>query len=285
MSAPLRALADIVDSGAWLVGGAVRDRLLGRPTADFDVATSADPGQLARAFARAADGHAFALSEGFGAWRVVARDHSWQVDLLPLADAGIGADLAKRDLTVNAIASPLEGGDYVDPFGGLEDLRGRRLRMVSPQAFLDDPLRTLRLARLACELSFAIEPQTASTARASAAALATVSPERIFAELKRVIVADQALAGLELMDALGLTEVVLPELTELRGVEQSRYHHLDVYEHTRAVLAATIELTTEPQRWLGPHAQAVRRYLAEPLANHISDMSLTANPRQPKDEG
>jgi poly(A) polymerase len=267
---PLQALAGIVDDEAWLVGGAVRDQLLERSTSDYDVAVEGDPRQLARALARGANGHAFALSEGFGAWRVSARDRSWQVDLLPLAGDSIGADLARRDLTINAIAQPLRGGEYIDPFGGLEDLRGRQLRMVSVQAFVDDPLRTLRLARLACELSFAVDPQTASAARSSSAALATVSPERIFAELKRIMVADQALAGLELMDTLEVTDIVLPELTQLRGVEQSRYHHLDVYEHTRAVLAETIELEREPQRWLGEHAEAVGRLLAEPLANELT---------------
>src|SRR5947209_3419470 len=155
---PVAALAAIDGSG-WLVGGAVRDRLLGRATSDFDVAVPVDPRGLARALARATQGHVFALSEGFGAWRVVARDHSWQVDLLPVAGA-IERDLAQRDFTVNAIAEPLAGGECVDPFGGAADLRRRRLRMVSEQAFVADPLRPLRLARLACELGFEIDPAT-----------------------------------------------------------------------------------------------------------------------------
>ena len=113
----------------------------------------------------------------------------------------------------------------------------------------DDPLRTLRLARLACELDFDVDAETAESARASVAALARVAPERVFAELKRIVAADGALAGLELMDAIGVTEVVLPELSQLHGVEQSRFHHLDVYEHTRVVLAETIALEREPERW------------------------------------
>ena len=87
-----------------LVGGAVRDRLLGRPTTDYDVAVEGDPKRLARALAQSTDAHAFSLSESFGAWRVIARDHSWQVDLLPLAERAIEADLSQRDLTINAIA-------------------------------------------------------------------------------------------------------------------------------------------------------------------------------------
>ena len=185
MSDPLAALARL-DGESWLVGGAVRDRLLRRPTADFDVAVDGDPRRVARHLARAANGHCFELSEGFGAWRVVAHDHSWQVDLLAVWGGRIEADLGKRDFTVNAIAEPIQGGPYVDPFGGLEDLRRRRLRTVSGGSFVEDPLRTLRLARLACELDFTIDPDTGALARASAPGLDTVAPERVFAELSRI---------------------------------------------------------------------------------------------------
>ncbi|MBV8216921.1 MAG: HD domain-containing protein, partial [Solirubrobacterales bacterium] len=200
----------------------------------------------------------------------VARDHRWQVDVLPVVGHSIAAELAKRDFTVNAIAEPVGGGAYVDPFRGLEDIRARTLRMVSPRAFIDDPLRTLRLSRLACELGFEVDGDTASAAAASVSDLARVAPERVFAELKRIVIADGALQGLALMDALGATDVVLPELTRMRGVEQSQYHHLDVYEHTRLVLASTIELAQRPERWFGEHSDAIAQFLAEPLANELT---------------
>jgi putative nucleotidyltransferase with HDIG domain len=269
VSDPLEELSRLADDG-WLVGGAVRDRLLGRSTTDFDVAVAGDARPLARRLARATGAHPFELSEGFGAWRVTARDRSWQVDLLPLTRETIEDDLRQRDFTVNAIAEPLSGGDYIDPLGGLADLRARRLRMVSPRAFAADPLRSLRLARLACELDFEVEPDTAAAARAQAPALAGVAAERIFAEIKRILIAERALDGLALMDAVGVTDVVLPELTRLQGVEQSRYHHLDVHHHTRAVLAETIELERDPERWLGEHAPAVAVLLDEPLANELT---------------
>ncbi|MDQ6818693.1 MAG: HD domain-containing protein [Actinomycetota bacterium] len=263
------ALAALADGG-WLVGGAVRDRLLGRHTLDYDVAVEGDPRALARQLAGATTAHIFKLSEGFGAWRVVARDRSWQVDLLPLVGRSIEADLANRDLTVNAIAEPLAGGAHVDPFDGLADLRSRRLRMVSAQAFAEDPLRTIRLARLACELDFTADPATAYAASASAPALALVAPERVFAELKRILVSDRAPEGLDLIDELGVTDVVLPELVALGGVEQSPYHHLDVREHTRAVLAQMIRLQAEPERWFPQHGEALRALFAEPLAEALT---------------
>ncbi len=269
MSDPLAGLRGIADH-AWLVGGALRDQLLGRPTDDYDIAVQGEPRPLARALARSARGHAFALSETFGGWRVVARDHSWQVDLLPLMGETIEDDLAHRDFTVNAIAQALSGGGYVDPFGGLEDVRRRRLRMVSPGAFAADPLRTLRLARLAAELGFAAELETSRTAADSAPALREVAPERIFLELKRIVCSDRPLAGLELMDTLTVTEVILPELARLRGIEQSHFHHLDVYEHTRAVLSETIALVRDPGPAFGEHAEAIAAVLGEPLANEMT---------------
>ncbi|HEY5431238.1 MAG TPA: HD domain-containing protein [Solirubrobacteraceae bacterium] len=268
---PLRALASLAPE-AWLVGGAVRDRVLGRDTADFDV-TIAGAGAVevvARSLGKEAGGFVFELSEAFGLWRVVAHDRSWQLDLLPLDGATIEEDLARRDLTINAIAAPLGSAEYVDPFGGLEDLRARRLRAVSAVAFERDALRTLRLARLACELSFSVESETLVLARSATPRLADVAPERVFAEVKRVVCAPAALDGLALMDQIGATDVVLPELAALRGVDQSRFHHLDVSEHTRAVLAAAIALEDEPERLAGSSAAALVSHLELPLAHELT---------------
>jgi poly(A) polymerase len=269
VSGPLEALAGAPD-GVWLVGGALRDRLLGRQTADYDLAVDGDPAKVARALGRDAGGHAFELSGAFAAWRVVAHDRTWQVDVLPVTGGSIEADLVARDLTVNAIAQPLAGGDYVDPSGGLGDLRARRLRMVSPRAFASDPLRTLRLVRLACELDFEADPETATAAQAQAPALQSVAPERIFSELRRIVSSPRALAGFDLMASTGVTAAVLPELHSLRGVQQSSFHHLDVYDHTRVVLEQTIELELDPERLLPGRGQAIARLLAEPLANELT---------------
>jgi poly(A) polymerase len=265
---PLDALAQIGEG--WLVGGAVRDRLLGRPTSDYDVAAQSDPKTLARRLARATNSHVFKLSEGFGAWRVVARDRSWQIDVVALAGDTVDADLANRDLTINAIAEPLAGGELIDPFGGVVDLREHRLRMVSPRAFARDPLRCVRLVRLACELEFELEPETGRAAQARAPALTGVAAERIFAELKRIIVSDRAPEGLVLLDELGITDVVLPELSALRGVEQSDYHHLDVHGHTLAVLGELISIEQDPERYFGEHGPGLAKVLAEPLAEDLT---------------
>jgi poly(A) polymerase len=270
---PLEAFSGL-QQPAWLVGGAVRDRLLGRPTADFDVVVAGDPEHAARIVARGARGHPFELSERFGAWRVVARDRSWQLDLMALEGTTIEQDLARRDLTINAIAEPVapRTGEAVDPFGGVTDLRGARLRMVAGDAFGADPLRVLRLVRLACELGFEIEPATAAAARAAAPALASVSPERTFAELRRLLCSPQPVRGVELMSTLAISTAVLPELDALDGVPQSRFHHLDVLGHTRLTLAETVRLVDDPSSLCASEedARALHEWLSAPLANEMS---------------
>ncbi len=258
---------------AWLVGGAVRDRLLGRATADrdLDLVVAGDVEAAARALARAARAAVFPLSEAFGAWRVVARGGAWQADLAPLTGETIAHDLAQRDFTVNAIAEPLGGGEPVDPTGGRADLAERRLRMVSAAAFAADPLRVLRLPRFACELGLEADPETVAAARDHAPGLARVAAERVFAELKRIVAARDPLGGIALMGRVGAVDAVLPELAALAGVEQSAYHHLDVYEHTLAVLAEAVTLERDAAAVFGAeHGAAVAALLAEPLADELT---------------
>ena len=269
MSDPLRELAGLPGE-AWLVGGAVRDRLLSRSTTDFDVVLAGPVGETAKTLGRAAGGFVFELSEAFGAWRVVAHDRSWQVDLMSLEGETIQTDLARRDLTINAIAQRLGEAGFTDPHGGVADVAARRLRAVSERSFTDDPLRTVRLARFAAELGFAPDPDTLSLARAAAQGLQTVAAERVFGELRRIICADGALEGLTVAERTGVLAQVLPELPALRGVEQSRFHHLDVFDHTLAVLAETIALEHDPEPLAGERAGELAAALAQPLANEMT---------------
>ncbi len=270
----LRAVgAALSDTAAWLVGGATRDRMLDRDTFDLDIVVDASPETAARSIARAAGNAAcFELSEDFSGWRVIARDRSWQVDVQPLRGGSLHADLALRDFTVNAIAEPVAGGEPIDPLGGIADLAAHRLRMASPRAFVDDPLRVLRLVRLALDLGLELDPDTAHAASVAAPELRGVSGERVFMELRRIIASARALDGLQLMDSLGITAAVLGELEELRGVQQSRYHHRDVHGHTLEVLAHTIALQADPAEVLGSTELAgpVAELLGEPLADELT---------------
>ena len=256
---------------AWLVGGALRDRLLERPVVDLDLAVETDVAAAARELARGAGGPVFELSEKFGAWRVLAPDRSWQADLSPLRGDSVDADLAMRDFTINALAEPLGGGEVVDPHGGRRDLAERRVRMVSEAAFDEDPLRVVRAARFACELGFDIDSETVSAARARAPRTRDVAQERVFTELKRLVAADDAPRGLELLDAVAATEAVLPELVAMRGIEQTRYHHRDAYGHTLEVLEQAMALERDPAALFGDEDGArVAALLAEPLADELT---------------
>ncbi|MHB1810362.1 MAG: HDIG domain-containing metalloprotein [Solirubrobacteraceae bacterium] len=264
---------------AWVVGGAVRDRALGRDApddVDVDVVVDGDVAEAAKALARAARaaGHAaacFELSREFGGWRVVATREAWQIDLEPLRGGSLEADLRLRDFTVNAIAEPISGGEPIDPLGGLEDLARRRLRPAGAGAFRDDPLRVLRLVRIALELGLEPDPYASALAREAAPRLAEVAGERVFAELARVIDVPAAIDGLALLSELGALAAVLPELDALRGIEQSRFHHLDVHDHTIEVLERAIELQGDPGSvFEEPQATAVGELLREPLADGLT---------------
>jgi tRNA nucleotidyltransferase/poly(A) polymerase len=181
---------------AWVVGGAVRDELLGREVVDLDIACR-EPEASARAYARRSGGAPFPLSERHGAWRV-AIPEGRTVDFTPLPGS-IEDDLATRDFTINAIAHPLAGGDFVDPSGGRADLDARLIRAVSPDVFTDDPLRLMRSVRLEDELGFRLEPETERLVREQAHFVTQPARERTLAELVRLSV-----DGYRRADELGL---------------------------------------------------------------------------------
>jgi poly(A) polymerase len=255
---------------AWIVGGAVRDAALGREVLDLDLAVAGDPGAAARAIAAELGEHAFELSAEFGTWRVVSPSRGFQVDATALRGGGIEADLAERDFTIGAVAVPLSGAEPIDPFGGLADLERRILRAVGEGSFAADPLRLLRAARLAAELGLEIDPGTVALARAASARAADPAGERQLTELRQLLGGPDPLRGLALLDELELTAVVLPELEQLRGVEQGPNHHLDVHGHTLAVLEHMLEVERDLDRFAGPRAAEVAALLAEPLADEMT---------------
>lgn len=272
-SAPLVALARRAlggGEGVWIVGGAVRDAALGREVVDLDLAVVGDPAPIAKAIARPGDGHSFELSAEFATWRAIAADHSWQIDVTALRGATIEADLGERDFTIGAVAVPLAGGEPLDPFDGLADLKRGLLRTVSERSFSADPLRLLRAARFAAGLELEIDSATVSQARAEALRAGEPAGERQLVELRKLVGGYAPLRGMQLLDELGLTAVVLPELEALHGVEQGPNHHLDVYGHTMAVLAHTLEVERDLDRFGGERGGELRALLNEPLADEMS---------------
>jgi len=256
--------------GIWIAGGAVRDAALDCEVVDLDLAVSADPAPIAKAIAREGGGHSFELSAEFATWRAVAADRSWQIDVTTLRGETIEADLGERDFTIGAVAVPLAGGGPIDPYGGLSDLQQGVLRVVSKRSFAADPLRLLRAARFAAGLRLEIDPGTVSVARAEASRASEAAGERQLVELRQLIGGPDPLRGLALLDELGLTPIVLPEIEALRGVEQGPNHHLDVHGHTMAVLERTLEVEANLERFGGERATELQALLAESLADEIS---------------
>lgn len=258
--------------GIWIVGGAVRDAFLGRDVVDLDLAVAGDERAAAEAIARAAGGPAFELSSEFGTWRALSRDRSWHADVSRIRGDTIEADLAKRDFTVNAMAAPLAdvAGSPIDPFGGVADLEAARVRVVSERSFTDDPLRLLRAARLAAELDFELDPATVELAHQSASRAGDPAGERQLAELRLLITGRDPLRGLALLDELGATAGVLPELDALQGVGQNLNHHLDVHGHTLEVLSNLLEVERDLERYAGGAVDDVQALLDEPLADDLT---------------
>ena len=253
-----RAFADAGHELA-LVGGPVRDAFLGRSTADLDFTTSALPEQteaLLSAWTRAT----WDMGREFGT--IGARRGDVVVEITTYrADSYDGAtrkptvafgtslidDLARRDFTINAMAVRLPAGEFVDPFGGLEDLAGGLLRTpIEPEvSFGDDPLRMMRGARFVSQLGFEIEPATFAAMAALAGRLDIVSVERRRDELTKLLLGVKVREGLAALVDSGLSAFVLPELPALRLEVDEHHHHKDVYDHTLTVVEQAIALETD----------------------------------------
>jgi poly(A) polymerase len=239
-----------------LVGGSVRDALLGRLGPDLDFTTSARPEQVERLIAGWADA-VWDIGREFGT--IGARKGDWRIEITtfraeaydpdsrkPAVTYGdtLEGDLGRRDFTVNALAVKLPGTELVDPFGGLTDLAAGVLRTPGrpEDSFTDDPLRMMRAARFASQLRFAVAPEVVAAIRAMADRITIVSAERVRDELIKMIIGEDPRAGLELLVSTGLADQILPELPALRLEVDEHHRHKDVYEHSLTVLDQAIAM-------------------------------------------
>ncbi len=243
---PLPALALEVrhllppDLPVHLVGGAVRDWLLQRPVVDLDFVVPRDALQWARHLARELDADVFPLDPKRGIARLLLHT-SQGVRIIDLADyraPTLEEDLRLRDFTINAMAlDPLNPQALIDPLGGLQDLLDRRLRLCTPHALTDDPIRVLRAIRLALDLDLTLTPETRRALPQAAPLLSRAAPERLRDELFKLLELPQAAAALRLLHHIGALAVVLPEIAELPGVAlPPAYAGDDLWEHTLRVL-------------------------------------------------
>lgn len=263
----------------FLVGGFLRDNLLGRPSCDFDFALERGAVRFARALAREVRGAFVLLDEEHGCGRVVKKQtgRTWTYDFADFRGRDLKEDLRHRDFTVNTLAWEVTGPSaqtdwtehLIDVCRARGDLKAGRLRMVGARAFQEDPLRLLRAFSLRAMTGFSIERGTLARIRAQNDLIRQVSPERVREELFKVLECPQGAQHLKAMDRLGLLEKIIPQITIMYNVHQGTYHHLDVWPHS---LETVVQL-----EGLIRHQAADRDlsdYLAQPMAGTRSRGAL-----------
>ncbi|GHV75657.1 HDIG domain-containing protein [Spirochaetia bacterium] len=248
------AIFNGVGKQVFLVGGAVRDLHLGKEAEDWDLATDARPEEVTSLFRRV-------IPTGIKHGTVTVRYKGYSLEVTTFRSESsysdgrhpdhieyastIEEDLSRRDLTMNAIALALPGGERVDPFKGLEDIRARRIRCVGnpEERFREDGLRPLRALRFASQLGFTVEDATLAAIPGALSTTAKVSPERIRDELDKTIGSPRPSLALLLMEKSGLLGLILPELAACRGIDQKGFHRFDVLDHS--LLACDYAARTE----------------------------------------
>lgn len=276
VAASLRAAGHLV----YLVGGSLRDLLLGRTPADWDLATSAIPVEVAGLFRQV-----IPTGAEHGTMTVLAEDKSYEVTTLRedgvysdmrrpdhvAFTRDVRRDLLRRDFTINAMALDLPSGELIDPAGGREDLAIGRVRAVGDAdlRFREDALRLLRAARFAAQLEFTVEERTRAAMARAAAGITHIAPERVQKELLILLEAGRPSIGFALMQMAGILARILPELSEGAGVTQNRFHRYDVLTHS---LFACDEAPAE-RRWV--RLAALFHDVAKPRTRQVVDGEAT----------
>jgi poly(A) polymerase len=270
---------------AYLVGGFVRDVLLGRDTADIDIAVDADVLKIAPQLADSLQGKFVLLDEINRIGRIIIKD--WTIDVASFS-GDIGDDLARRDFTIDAMAVDLEQlfngfqTALIDPFDGQTDLDKGIIRLVTANAFKDDPVRLLRAMRLATELDFTIDRKAEIELKRAASLITGVPGERVREELLNVLNHSHGGQVFRDMDNLGLLTALIPELMPLKGVAQPKEHHWDVFEHSINTVS-TIDFIMHQGVWeyqnevvlsLVPWTSATAEYFDRPVNSGSTRRSL-----------
>ncbi len=258
------ALASEETLDVYVVGGYVRDLMLGRPLSDIDLMVVGDGISFARKLAKKLKIKTVIPFEKFGTAQVQSKDGIIEVSSArvetyesdsrkpEVSSANLEMDLSRRDFTVNAMAISLcedSLGKLSDPYGGVRDLQKRLLRTpLDPDStFSDDPLRMLRAVRFAAQLDFQIDKPVAESIIRQAKRIEIVSAERITREFYKILSAPIPSIGLDLLQQVGLLEIVFPEINAMVGLEQPKeWHHKDIFYHTLQVVDNIAKLTDKP---------------------------------------
>jgi tRNA nucleotidyltransferase/poly(A) polymerase len=248
--------------GAYIVGGSIRDMLLGRSPIDYDVAVLGDPVKFARQIENRTNGHRVEIGKpGQMIIRVVSKKSI--IDISSAKEASIEKDLRGRDFTINAMAYDLAQHRLIDPVGAMRDLKNKTIRMVSKSIFKRDPVRLLRAYRIAAESRFEIDPQTKAAIQKDTVLIQQSAGERIRDELFKMLKCADFHAYLCQMAETGLLFAFLPELSALRKCRQNRHHPFDVFEHTLQAFFHLERLLKPDQKLLIANGEPATRRIAE----------------------
>lgn len=271
------------ESTAYVVGGAVRDAMLSRPTHDLDIILPENAIQVARKVADSLHGYFYPLDVDRDYGRVIlstSNSERFVIDFTAYQGPDLESDLQARDFTVNAMAVEIHQPQVLlDPLGGASDLRNKQIRICQIGSLQKDPIRILRAVRLATSLDFQIHPETRLQLRSYAHLLSNSSPERIRDEIFRILDGPKPASAIRVLDVLKILPKVLPELDKLKDVHQSPPHISDVWNHTLGVLKSLDTLLNvlrldfnqddAANLHLGLAATLLGRF-REPLAEHLS---------------
>jgi putative nucleotidyltransferase with HDIG domain len=248
--------------GVYIIGGSIRDLLLGRVPADYDIACTGNPEKFAKKILAESVGHLVRLGKSDQMiFRVISGGTIF--DITSLNGASIEEDLKKRDFTVNAVAYDLYSEKIIDCFGGLKDLADKKVRMVSKKIFKKDPVRLIRAYRIGACLNFEIESRTAELIAYHVKLLRNIAGERIRAELLSMLDTSASYPYLIQMANNGLLEAVFPGFDCLKGCVQNNHHHFDVFEHTLSAFEHLETMMNKPEDILPGISTQICRYIAK----------------------
>ncbi len=267
----------------YLVGGYLRDLLIGKASLDIDLLTEEDSLSYAQALALSLKGSSFLMDEVHLISRVVLKDEGRAIDISTYQDE-IVSDLKRRDFTIDSLALDLGKfiqrreayfpADLIDTVGGWDDLVNSLVRITIPSSFKEDPVRLLRALRILGTLGFKLEEETAKAIKTDSNLIKKAAPERQSSELFYIFALPESSSILQLADKLGLLKVILEEVEDLKGVSQNGYHHLDVWNHSLLTVKIIESIASQLSSYFNSYQEEMTNYLQEEIQERIARLSI-----------
>jgi len=267
----------------FLAGGGLRDLYLkGSLSKDLDFLVNGNVRSIAQAFSKSYHGSFFQLDKKRENYRVIIKyqDEYHTIDFSPILNNNIDQDLLNRDFSINSITFNLNDIfdkrelNLIDPTGGIKDLKGRRLRVSSPNSFHHDPIRILRAVRFARQFDFSLEACTLNLLKESKSILLTCPWERIRSEFFKILNLPNASQSLIELDRLGLLSLLIPEIESMKGLEQGKHHEYELCEHSLKTTHFVEIILKNIKNYFPHHEESLENYFQQQLESEIQRNNL-----------